>query len=244
MALDQLDDSGGDRHRDWARPLLLGCAGSAAVKLIILDGLLPAKKFGELVREFPEPPPAEGWHRNLHAHSNKWSKAELPKCLEHWLSDEMTQFVSNQLDIEPLYSDPTLKGGGCHVSTRGSYLDLHTDFLYHPELKKRRAANAIFFVHPQWQHEWGGCLELWSSDRWHCEATIQPLPNRLVLFETSDVSWHGHPEPMTVPEGVWRKSIAMYWYTDLYGDEDPTKSTNYQPRRCDRWRYFEVEKQA
>lgn len=43
-------------------------------------------------------------------------------------------------------------------------------------------------------------------------VTVEPVFNRAVIFATSDTSFHGHPEPMKLPEGVYRRSIAMYYY--------------------------------
>jgi hypothetical protein len=38
--------------------------------------------------------------------------------------------------------------------------------------------------------------------------------------------FHGHPEPMTCPEGVFRRSIALYYYTV---EKNPNRrATNYQ----------------
>jgi hypothetical protein len=34
-----------------------------------------------------------------------------------------------------------------------------------------------------------------------------------VVFSTTDDSYHGHPDPLTCPEGRSRRSIAMYYYT-------------------------------
>jgi len=33
------------------------------------------------------------------------------------------------------------------------------------------------------------------------------------IFTTTDTSFHGHPEPLTCPEGRTRKSIALYYYS-------------------------------
>ncbi len=34
------------------------------------------------------------------------------------------------------------------------------------------------------------------------------------VFSTTDFSYHGHPEPLTCPEGRTRKSLALYYYTN------------------------------
>lgn len=44
-------------------------------------------------------------------------------------------------------------------------------------------------------------------------GTYQPIANRAVIFATSETSFHGHPEPMRLPKGTYRKSIALYYYS-------------------------------
>jgi hypothetical protein len=43
--------------------------------------------------------------------------------------------------------------------------------------------------------------------------------NRIVIFTTSNVSFHGHPDPLQTPHDVTRKSIALYYYTALSREE-------------------------
>ena len=38
--------------------------------------------------------------------------------------------------------------------------------------------------------------------------------NKLVIFNTTDFSFHGHPEPLKCPDNVTRKSLALYYYTN------------------------------
>ena len=47
---------------------------------------------------------------------------------------------------------------------------------------------------------------------------IAPVFNRMVIFNTNSQSFHGHPEPLRSPPGVFRKSIALYYYSS---DIDP-----------------------
>ena len=42
-----------------------------------------------------------------------------------------------------------------------------------------------------------------------------PLFNRAVLFDTTQHSWHGFPEPINPPHGKMRKSFAVYYMTDI-----------------------------
>jgi hypothetical protein len=35
----------------------------------------------------------------------------------------------------------------------------------------------------------------------------------MVVFATTDFSYHGHPSPLNCPEDRTRRSVAMYYYT-------------------------------
>ena len=66
-----------------------------------------------------------------------------------------------------------------------------------------------------WKEEYEGHLELWDinqSNRNLLEK-ISPKFNRCVIFETNEISYHGHPTPLNTPVGITRKSIATYYYT-------------------------------
>ena len=60
---------------------------------------------------------------------------------------------------------------------------------------------------------------------------VSPIANRVLLFTTDGTSFHGHPEPMRCPEGVARRSMALY---DFTVEEDPiVRSTEYRARPGD-----------
>jgi len=44
-----------------------------------------------------------------------------------------------------------------------------------------------------------------------------------VIFDTSNCSYHGHPQPLKCPPNRSRKSIALYYYTAQMpeGEVDP-----------------------
>src|SRR5690606_8233616 len=64
-----------------------------------------------------------------------------------------------------------------------------------------------------WKDEYGGHLELWDRDMKNCCHRILPLFGRVVVFNTTDYAYHGHPDPLACPEGMSRKSIALYYYS-------------------------------
>ena len=119
---------------------------------------------------------------------------------------------------QTLYADPGLNGGGWHIHKRGGKLNTHLDYSLHPKLGKQRKLNIIIYLNPDWQKNWGGSLGFWGN-----ESSDQPGDlikqvwskfNRAVIFDTTQNSWHGLPEPLTCPENQYRKSMATYYLVD------------------------------
>lgn len=142
-------------------------------------------------------------------------------------SDRFVRFLEDATGIQPVFADPNLRGGGLHSSYRGAYLNIHTDFNFHPNEDTHRRLNLIIYVNEEWQDDWGGALELWNADISKCEASLLPKFNRGVLFETSEISFHGHPVPLNCPEGVTRKSMAVYYYGKWPEGLERRAKTNY-----------------
>jgi hypothetical protein len=118
--------------------------------------------------------------------------------------------ITNAPDLTPDY---TFNGGGIHCTGRGGRLRVHADKVRHPRpARYDQAINLILFISPSWREEYGGDLQLWSRDAARCVVSIPPLFNRLVLFASDRSTYHGHPEPLLCPEGVFRVSIATYYY--------------------------------
>ncbi len=122
-------------------------------------------------------------------------------------------YLEEVTGVRPILADPMLVGGGLHEIHRGGYLDIHADFNVHPESQLHRRLNILFYLNPVWKDEWEGKLELWPADLSAPFADIAPIMNRMAIFETSEVSYHGHPKPLAVPEGVSRRSMAAYYYS-------------------------------
>ena len=56
---------------------------------------------------------------------------------------------------------------------------------------------------------------------------ISPIINRTVIFSTTDHSFHGHPSPLKTPHDVFRKSIALYYYTDGRPESEIQRGLKY-----------------
>lgn len=130
------------------------------------------------------------------------------------------RFLETLTGIDGLIPDPYYRGGGIHQILPGGKLDVHIDFNKHQKLNLERRLNVLIYLNQDWEEAYGGHFEIWKGHKENgkhilesCEAKILPLFNRMALFSTSEKSYHGHPNPLTCPEGRSRKSIATYYYS-------------------------------
>ncbi len=114
--------------------------------------------------------------------------------------------------ITGLEADPSLGGGGIHMTGPHGRLDVHVDFNYVADRGLHRRLNFLLYLNPGWDPKWGGEVELWDAKVKRCYKTVSPLLNRCVIFETSEISFHG-VRPVVGPPDVVRKSFASYYYT-------------------------------
>lgn len=145
----------------------------------------------------------------------------------------MLQRLEDAFRINGLKEDASLHGGGLHISVPGGKLDVHLDYNIHPVTGQQRRLSAILYLNPVWKEEWGGGLELWNSDMTACHAVIPPKFNRLVVFENTEHSFHGHPDPLKCPEDVVRISLANFYLTDPVPGAVPRKRALFVPRPGD-----------
>ena len=115
---------------------------------------------------------------------------------------------------ETLITDPYLIGGGLHELKNDGYLNVHADFNQHPKMKLDRRLNILIYLNRNWTDGNGGHLELWDKNMKRCEKKILPIFNRMVIFSTTDFSYHGNPEKVKIDNNSSRKSIALYYYSN------------------------------
>lgn len=188
---------------------------------VVIDNFLSAEMAGAVAGEFPA---FDGpvW--------NEYNNAiEVKKACNHWdrfpratyqlfnyLNSEEFVGEMSKLVGEQLYADPGLHGGGWHSHGTGGKLNMHLDYSIHPKTGLERRLNLIIYMQPEWQPEWGGALGFWKHDEeknapGELSKQIPCLFNRAVIFDTSQNSWHGLPDPVACPSSKPRNSLAMYY---------------------------------
>lgn len=161
--------------------------------------------------------------------------AAARQMFQFFNSRPMLEFLEGLTAIQGLIPDPYFNGGGFHETTRGGKLGIHADFRVNEQLHLQRRLNVIIYLNENWDESWGGALELWDRGMKAKQREVAPLFNRCVIFNTDADSFHGHPDPLLTPDGVKRRSIALYYYTaskEIY-DEVPAHSTIYHARPGD-----------
>jgi hypothetical protein len=212
--------------------------GAAPFPHIVIDDVLRPDVLEAAYAEF-DAVGEDTWRKYLHVNERKYANTDattwgpvLQQVAEAFASDRFVGFLGRLSGFEGLIPDLSLDGGGLHRSLPGGYLNVHADFTaHHVHQHWRRRVNLLLYLNRDWDPAWGGDLELWDTGMEHCQATVPPLGNRMLLFTTAEDAYHGHPDPLACPPGTARQSLALYYFTE---DADALiRSTDYRARPGD-----------
>lgn len=186
-------------------------------RFVVMDDFLPTDIAEAILQAYPSPDKV--WDGTTYVHQRKkftLTKNLPPECQDFFdlsASPEFLEIISQITDIQNLIPDAELVGAGLHQIVDGGYLDVHVDFNLHPSTGLHRRCNLLVYLNKDWKRDYEGYLELWDMSQNLCMESVAPVFNRGVLFETNEVSYHGHPKPLRTPMGVSRKSLSVYYYT-------------------------------
>jgi hypothetical protein len=230
FAHDRLEELATERHESYA--------SVQPFPHTVIDDFLPADTLDDVLVEFPAPD-AEAWFAYDSARERKLEftdQSHMGPATRHLLEELngslFVGFLERLTGIHGLIPDPHLEGGGLHQITPGGYLEVHADFSRHHRLRLDRRLNLLLYLNRDWKENYGGQLELWNRTMTHCQQRILPIFNRCVIFNTTSWSYHGHPHPLACPDGMTRKSIALYYYRSSSPSEGepPSHGTLFQTR--------------
>lgn len=189
---------------------------------VVIDNFLDPKLADACLQNFP-PLKAAVWEHANDAdievkYRTTWaSEFDIPEGIVDAVrilnSSLILEAMAQRIGIQKIIPDPYFSGGGLNVTMRGGLLDVHVDGNYHDATGLSRRLNAIIYLNPEWQPEWGGEFGVYDTAGQTCLKKVAPLFNRLVIFDSHDLSFHGLPDPLTFPEGEPRRSIILYYYT-------------------------------
>lgn len=203
---------------------------------IVIDDLLPKDLLRRVVEEFPKR--EEGRFNDAQSRLKTGYQMEkitsplITNLIDALNASQFLDLLERMTGISGLITDPHQSGGGLHETARGGHLSIHADFNLQSHLKVRRRMNLILFLNETWEEEYGGELELWETDMSRKAKGVLPLLGRAVVFNTESDTFHGHPDPLTCPDDVFRRSLALYYYTvpeDLHMTEQ-AHTTDFRRR--------------
>jgi hypothetical protein len=209
---------------------------------IVMDGILPEPLIQKVFAHFPKKRLANDVVFDI-GYAGQHKRQVMPEECDgfvreffHFMNSKpILSFIEGLTGIKGLLPDPYFSGGGFHETTRGGKLGIHADFRINEKLNLQRRVNLLIYLNETWSDDWLGHLELWDKEMKTCRARVAPIWNRCVVFSTDAHTWHGHPDELQTPDGIVRRSIALYYYTASKHifDEVPNLGTLYQPRPDD-----------
>ncbi len=131
-------------------------------------------------------------------------------------SAEFLLFLSILSGIDKLKYDKHWLEAGYIGVKRAGHLQSHVDYTHHRISGLERRLNLFIYLNDDWKEEYGGALSLFDIGGEKAQSFL-PIANRCVIFQASDIAFHGHTEPLNCPQGMLRKAFAAYYYTESTG---------------------------
>jgi Rps23 Pro-64 3,4-dihydroxylase Tpa1-like proline 4-hydroxylase len=135
------------------------------------------------------------------------------KLMTYFNSPEFISYIEELSGIKNLIPDNSFYGGAVHKLTNGCKLDIHADYTLHPINQTYRRLTMLIYMNKDWNKSWGSDLELWNTNMTKCVKKIEPIFNRMVLFNVAHNTFHGHPHPLNCPYSVNRLSYSICYFT-------------------------------
>jgi hypothetical protein len=225
----------------WYDELVLFCEADRDAHLgaqpfahTVRPNFLPAY-FASLCLEEIERIEPERWDRLQnpfeHKHTLRDKRSLPPGCAELFEYLDGPTFLASISGLcgTTICPDPTRNWWGVHVALDGDFLDVHCDAGVHPITGQKKHVTVGLYLSVGWTEENGGHLELWCGDPVTCEdcvlhycaQSVYPAFNTLVVFNNTDVAWHGSPRKVRIPshdEGTKRIFLTLSYLSKTMDD--------------------------
>ncbi len=188
---------------------------SGPVKHLVVDDLLPQAWAEEIGRRFPKMNELRRYEslkefKGVGVEMDRYPP--ILKAITFALQDpQVIDAVKAITGIETLNADAHLYSSGLSSMREGDFLNPHIDNSGNPLLQQYRRINALYYVTPEWNPDWGGSLELWNPDRSN-PVTLPARFNRLILMNTNRTSFHS-VSPISHGHGKVRNCVSNYYFS-------------------------------
>ena len=217
----------------------------------MIENLFPSDLLNDVLININEKKDKINWFKMCSDDFNT-AGTSAKKLSDYLIGDEWLNFLREMTGIEDLRADKKWVGAGINYEPRGAHLEPHTDFNHSPNGWRR--INLLLFLSKNWKEEWGGYGELGHIEDGDFvkDVTYSPDFNKTVLFETSNISYHGF-DLVRCPEDEVRIVITCYYYSDSPGphskkkthtsyigwDKERKQNNEYSNRRGTGWKELE-----
>ena len=72
----------------------------------------------------------------------------------------------------------------------------------------------MFYLTEDWKSKYKGNLELWTKDGSQKVKEVEPIFNRVVIFNTTSESYHGQPDKINTPGHIYRNVFSAFYYAN------------------------------
>tara|TARA_A100001015_G_scaffold293685_1_gene370583 strand:- start:194 stop:1045 length:852 start_codon:yes stop_codon:yes gene_type:complete len=194
---------------------------------IVLDEFLPQSIADTLANEYPTID-NQNTEFKFHSHENasrhflddaRYFSRNFKLFSSALSSRSFLLFLEVLTGNKSLIPDPYYIGGGAMMTEKGGFLNIHVDFNWHQRLQAWRRCNILFYFTKDWKKEYKGNLELWTTDGKSKVKEIEPLFNRVVIFDTTNESYHGQPTKINTPENICRNVFSAFYYASTKNEK-------------------------
>lgn len=188
-------------------------------KHIVVDNFLKDVIANQMYENFPSIEKLAKHYKGLNENKSEGSNFTdfhpvFAQVRRDFMSPEFAKWMETVTGIKDVFITEDNLGTGLHQGTDGSFLDIHVDFNIHHIKNVHRRLNMLIYLNKNWKPEYGGAMEMWNADMSKLVKAVPCNFNRCLVFETSEISYHGYSK-ITLPPGETRKSFYTYFYTKL-----------------------------
>jgi Rps23 Pro-64 3,4-dihydroxylase Tpa1-like proline 4-hydroxylase len=174
----------------------------------VIDGFLKSEVNESILKDWPDPNSSvwHGGHKNIGEKENILEtgmiaidkREDIPNSsllvLDYFHSENFKNIIEQITNIQNLIIDETRRWAGVRSMLKNSKQMIHSDADIHPESGLKKKLTLIYYLNKDYNRERDeGCLEIWDDNVSEKIIEIEPINNRLLIFEDSSKSYHGVP---------------------------------------------------